>query len=196
MARRDADEVGKALGPALERPHRWEGHETYQVFFVRSFQGKPVLARELLARGPIPDLLEFATAHLLELRYHDDLLDRELHRLYDELEGGGNLVTHVLTRKYRKLQRKTARLLLELSEMIERLENAVKIVGDFYLARLYQSAVRRFRLAAWQETVLRKQKLLAEVNDLTGAAADTSRSELLEVAIILLILWEVVAALR
>ena len=102
----------------------------------------------------------------------------------------------MLTRKFRKLQRQTAALLLELSEMIERLENAVKIVGDFYLARLYQRAVRRFRLAAWQETVLRKQKLLAEVNDLTGDAADTSRSELLEVAVILLILWEVVAALR
>ena len=248
IARRDADEVGKALGPALERPHRWEGHETYQVFLVRSFQGKVVRAREVLTRGriaalllgetsstplsaaerqdvlshhfsyletdlavvhwnsafvlepsgvdDIPDLLEFATAHLLELRYYDDLLDRELHRLYDELEGGGNLVSHVVTRKYRKLQRQTAALLLELSEMIERLENAVKIVGDFYLARIYQSAVRRFRLAAWQETVLRKQKLLAEVNDLTGAAADTSRSELLEVAIIILILWEVVAALR
>jgi hypothetical protein len=248
IARRDADEVGKALGPALERPHRWEGHETYQVFLVRSFQGKVVRAREVLTRGriaalllgetsstplsaaerqdvlshhfsyletdlavvhwnsafvlepsgvdDIPDLLEFATAHLLELRYYDDLLDRELHRLYDELEGGGNLISHVVTRKYRKLQRQTAALLLELSEMIERLENAVKIVGDFYLARIYQSAVRRFRLAAWQETVLRKQKLLAEVNDLTGAAADTSRSELLEVAIIILILWEVVAALR
>jgi hypothetical protein len=247
-ARRDADEVCKALAPALERPHRWEGHESYQVFFVRSFQGRVVRARDLLVRAPIPalllgeasatplsaserqdvlshhfsyletdlavvhwnsafvlepsgvddvpDLLEFATAHLLELRYYDALLDRELHRLYDELEGGGNLVTHVLTRKFRKLQRQTAALLLELSEMIERLENAVKIVGDFYLARLYQGAVRRFRLAAWQETVLRKQKLLAEVNDLTGDAADTSRSELLELAVILLILWEVVAALR
>jgi len=247
-ALRDADEIGKALAPALERPHRWEGHETYQVFYVRSFLGPPARASDLLSGGPIPalllgetsptpisaaerqdvlshhfsyletdlavvhwnsafvlepsglddvpDLLEFATAHLLELRYYDHLLDRELHRLYDELEKGGNLVTHVLTRKFRTLQRQTATLLLELSEMIERLENAVKIVGDFYLARLYQSAVRRFRLAAWQETVLRKQKLLAEVNDLTGAAADTSRSELFEIAIFLLILWEVVAALR
>ena len=53
----------------------------------------------------VPDLLEFATAHLLELRYYDDLLDRELHRIYDELEGGGNPLTHVVTRKYRKLQR-------------------------------------------------------------------------------------------
>jgi len=143
----------------------------------------------------VPDLLEFATAHLLELRYYDALLDRELHRIYDELEKGGTPVVHLVTFKYRRLQRETAALLLELSEMIERLENAVKIVGDFYLARLYQSAVKRFRLPAWQETVLRKQKLVAEVNDLAGDAADTNRSELMELAIILLIVYEIMAAI-
>ena len=142
----------------------------------------------------IPDLLEFATAHLLELRFYDEYLDRELHRIYDELEGGGGQLANVLTRKFRRLQRRTAALLLDLSETIERLENAVKIVGDFYLARVYTAAVRRFRLASWQETVLRKQKLVAEVNDLTGNAADTSRSELLEIVVILLISYEVVAA--
>ena len=78
--------------------------------------------------------------------------------------------------------------------MIERLENAVKIIGDFYLARLYRSALRRFRLPAWQQTVLRKQKLLAEVNGLLNDAADVRRSELLELTIILLILWEILYA--
>ncbi|HEX9399527.1 MAG TPA: hypothetical protein VF912_05400 [Anaeromyxobacter sp.] len=247
-ARREADELARALGAALERPHAWEGLESYQVFFVRRFEDGPVRALDLLARAPIPelllgetsgvplspaerqeilthhftyleddlavlhwnsalvvepsgvedipDLLEFATAHLLELRYYDALLDRELHRIYDEIEAGGSPVADIVTRRYRKLQRDTAALLLELSEMIERLENAVKIVGDFYLARLYQAAVRRFRLPAWQETVLRKQKLVADVNDLTGDAADTSRSELLEIAIIALIVFEIVAALR
>jgi hypothetical protein len=246
-ARRDAESIAAALGPALERPHAWEGLESYQVFFVRSFEDGPHRAPELLAGAPIPelllgetsavplshaerqdvlahhfsylendlavvhwnsafvfepsgvedipDLLEFATAHLLELRYYDDLLDAALHRIYDEIEAGGSPVANILTRRYRKLQRRTAALLLEISEMIERLENAVKIVGDFYLARLYQAAVRRFRLPAWQETVLRKQKLIAEVNDLIGDAADTSRSELMELAIILLILYEIVAAL-
>jgi len=55
--------------------------------------------------------------------------------------------------------------------------------------------VKRFRLAAWQETVLRKQKLVAEVNDLTGDVADTSRSEVMEMVVILLISYEVVAAI-
>jgi hypothetical protein len=247
-ARREAEDVARALGAALERPHAWDGLESYQVFFVRRFVDGPVPAGELLAAAPIPelllgetsdvrlsraereeilthhftyleddlavlhwnsalvvepsgvedipDLLEFATAHLLELRYYDALLDRELHRIYDEIEAGGSPVANIFTRKYRRLQRETAALLLELSEMIERLENAVKIVGDFYLARLYQSAVRRFRLPAWQETVLRKQKLVADVNDLIGDAADTSRAELLEITIVLLILFEIVAAFR
>ncbi len=105
-------------------------------------------------------------------------------------------MANLVTRKYRRLQRETAALLLELSEMIERLENAVKIVGDFYLARVYQAAVKRFRLPSWQETVLRKQKLVAEVNDLTGDAADTSRAELLELVIILLIAYEIIAAFK
>ena len=247
-ARHDAEELARALGNALERPHTWDGLESYQVFFVRRFEGGPVRAQDLLAGAPvpelllgetsavplspeerqevlshhfsyleddlavlhwnsalvvepsgvqdIPDLLEFATAHLLELRYYDALLDRELHRIYDEIEAGGSPVANILTRRYRKLQRDTAALLLELSEMIERLENAVKIVGDFYLARLYLAAVRRFRLPAWQESVLRKQKLVADVNDLTGEAADTSRAELLEIAVIALIVLEILAALR
>ncbi len=244
-ARREADELCRDLAPALERPHAWEGLETYHVFLVRAFD-RPLPAREVLERAPlaplllgetsatplsdqeeadvvkhhfsyladdlavvdwnsaflyepsgvadIADLLEFATAHLLELRYYDALLDRELSAIYDEMEGGRGL-ERLFTRRYARLQRRTAALLLELSEMIERLENGVKIVGDFYLARLYQAAVRRFRLPAWQEDVLRKQRLLADVNRLLNDAADVRRGELLETTIILLILWEILWAL-
>jgi hypothetical protein len=245
-ARREAVALCRELAPALERPHEWEGLESYHVVFVRRFEEGQVTADQLLADAPIaelvigetsgvplsaaerqdilahnftyqvddlalvhwngafvyessgvediPDLLEFATAHLLELRYYDALLDRELHSIYDEIEAGGSPVRNIVTFRYRKLQRRVTGLLFEISEMIERLENAVKIVGDFYLARLYQGAVRRFRLAAWQETVLRKQRLVSEANDLIGDSADTSRAELLELTIILLIAYEIVAA--
>jgi hypothetical protein len=244
-ARREATELCRALGGALERPHEWDGLETYAVFLVRAFE-QPATAREVLERAPlarlllgetspvplapveaadvvkhhfsyleddlavvdwnsafvyepsgvndIPDLLEFATAHLLELRYYDALLDRELHEIYDEMEAARG-VSALFTRRYGRLQRRTAALLLELSEMIERLENGVKIVGDFYLARLYQAAVGRFRLPAWQWDVLRKQRLLADVNRMLKDAADVRRADLFEVTIILLIAWEVLWAL-
>ncbi len=244
-ARAEADELCRIFATALEKPHTWEGLETYHVFLVRRLQ-EPAKAHEALALAPIaelllgetsatplsqgersdvtkhafsyleddlavvdwngafllepsgvgdiPDLLEFATAHLLELRYYDALLDRELHAIYDEIDAG-RATPNVFTRRYSKLQRRTAALLLELSEMTERLENAVKIVGDFYLARVYQRAVRRFRLPDWQGTVLRKQELLAGVNDLLNDAANTRRAELLELTVILLILWEILYAL-
>jgi hypothetical protein len=243
-ARQEARDVAAALGTALARPHEWEGTETYQVIFVRAFEGAAG-PRELLAEAPlaelvlgetspvplsdaeradvlgnrfsyladdlavvdwncafvlepsgvfdIPDLLEFATAQLLELRYYDALLDRELHEIYDELERGPG-ARNPFTRRHGKLRNRTAALLVELNEMTERLENAVKIIGDFYLARLYQGAIRRFRLPAWQDAVLRKQRLLAGVHQLLNDAADTRRAELLELTIILLILWEVLYA--
>jgi hypothetical protein len=247
-ARAEAGELGRAIAPAVENPHVWEGLETYQVFFVRKLE-VPAPAQEVLSRAPvaelllgetsatrlsssersdvlkhafsyleddlavvdwnsafllepsgvgdIPDLLEFATAHLLELRYYDALLDRELGAIYREIDARHATLAAapgIFTRRYMKLQRRTAALLLEISEMTERLENAVKIIGDFYLARLYQSAVRRFRLRAWEESVLRKQELLAGVNALLADAANTRRAELLEVTIILLILWEILYA--
>jgi len=244
-ARAEAEELARALAPTLERPHRWEGLETYQVFFVRALE-QPASAAEVLAGAPIaelllgetsevplsrderndvlghaysyladdlavvdwnsafllepsgvgdiPDLLEFATAHLLELRYYDALLDRELHAIYDELGAKGGFAD-LFTLRQARLQRRTAALLLELSEMTERLENAIKIVGDFYLARLYQSSVRRFRLPAWQESVLRKERLLSGVNELMKGTADRRRGELLELTVILLITWEILYAL-
>ena len=243
-ARAEAGELGRAIAPALENPHVWEGLETYQVFFVRRLE-EPTRAQEALDHAPIaelllgetsatrlshsertdvlkhafsyleddlavvdwnsafllepsgvsdiPDLLEFATAHLLELRYYDALLDRELGVIYREIDAR-RAGPNVFTRRYMKLQRRTAALLLEISEMTERLENAVKFIGDFYLARLYQGSVRRFRLPAWEESVLRKQKLLAGVNELLNDAANTRRAELLEITIILLILWEILYA--
>jgi hypothetical protein len=242
-ARQEAEEICRALAPALERPHRWDGLETYLVFLVKAFD-PPVPAGQVLESAPlarlllgetsptplsgqesadvlkhhfsylsddlavvdwnsafllepsdvadIADLLEFATAHLLELRYYDALLDRELSGIYGEMQVGR--LERLFTRRYARLQRRTAALLLEISEMTERLENAVKIAGDFYLARLYQAAVRRFRLPAWQEDVLRKQRLLADVNRLLNDAADIRRGELLEITIILLILWEILWA--
>ena len=243
LARRESEDLARALAPALSRPHSWEGHETYTIFLVRSFDrrvtwpellGEASLPRLLLGeRDPtplsaaeredvlkhhfsyletdlavvdwnsafvhepsghadIPDLLEFATAHLLELRYYDALLEGELGRIYDEIEATGG--PKLLSRRYDRLVRQTAALLLELSEMVERLENAVKIVGDFYLARLYQAALRRFRLPSWKESVLRKQALLSDVNRMLSDNADTRRGELLEVTVIALIAWEILYA--
>ena len=141
----------------------------------------------------VPDLLELATAQLLELRFYDAFLDREIESIRAEVERTGD--AGLFTRRYNRLLRRTAALLVDMSGMIERVENAVKIVGDFHLARLYQAALRRFRLPAWRDSVLRKHRTLSDVNRVLADGADTRRAELLEITVIALIAWEVLWAL-
>jgi hypothetical protein len=145
--------------------------------------------------GDVPDLLEIASAQLLELRYYDDLLDREINRIYDEIARKRGRLIKLLRSDYAQLRRHAMVLMLEVGEFTERVENSLKIVGDFYLARVYQGAVHRSRISAWQESVDRKEAQLAQIYDLLKGEVDNGRMVLLEATIVVLILFEIVMAL-
>src|SRR5690606_36929498 len=98
--------------------------------------------------------------------------------------------------EYGDLRRKVMMLMLEIDEFTERVENSLKIIGDFYLARVYRSAVRRFRIPSWHQSVDRKQALLGQVYDLLKGEVDIDRSILLEATIVALIVIEIVMALQ
>jgi hypothetical protein len=144
----------------------------------------------------IPDVLEIVNAQLLELRYYDDLLDRSIKGVY---EGGlrtqRGAALRIFTSPYRRSARKALRTLLEMSEFIERVENSLKIIGDFYLARVYEGAVKRLRIRQWQASVTRKQQMLAQVYALLRGEVDTDRALTLEGMIVVLIVLEMVLAL-
>jgi hypothetical protein len=144
----------------------------------------------------IPDILEFATSQLLELRYYDGLLDLELARIYDDFDVARRRRRALFRSPYERLARVVLRRLVELTEFTERVDNALKVVGDFYLARVYQSAVRRFRIGNWQASVDGKQALVAQAYNLLKGEVDIRRSTLLEIVVIVLILLELVTAVR
>jgi hypothetical protein len=154
------------------------------------------LVVEPSASRAIPDILEFATSQLLELRYYDGVFDRELARIYDDLGEVRQRPFAVVRDPYSRLARAVLLRLVELTEFTERVDNALKVVGDFYLARVYQSAVRRFRIAAWQQSVDGKQQLIAQAYGFIKGEIESRRSTLLEIIVIVLILAELVTALR
>jgi uncharacterized Rmd1/YagE family protein len=75
------------------------------------------------------------------------------------------------------------------------LAERVKVIGDFYLARVYESAVRRLRIHAWQSSVDAKQALLAQAYGLVRGEIDARRSTVLELVVIALIVVELLLAL-
>jgi len=137
----------------------------------------------------VPDILEFALTHLLEMRYYDDLLDQRLGSLYDDIERSkGRMVRG----KFSQIYQEASSRYIEFSEFTERVENSLKVVGDFYLATVYRAANRRFRLSDWQHNITRKMNLLAQVSSLLQGELNMRRSHWLEIIIILLIAVEVV----
>lgn len=145
----------------------------------------------------IPDILELASSQLLELRYYDELFDAELAQVYRELDRArGRRITDIVRNPWVNLGRRVVRRLVELSEFAERVDNTLKVIGDFYLARVYESAVRRFRIRAWQASIDAKQALLAQAHTLIRSEIDARRTTLLELVVIVLIVLEVLLALR
>ena len=141
----------------------------------------------------VPFVLELATSQLLEFRYYDGIIERELARVYDHVEKAR---PRIIRSPYGALTRQVMRRLMELTEFTERVDNAIKSVGDFYLARVYLSAINRFRVPDWRESVESKLGLISRAYSLLKGEVEVSRAQLLEIIVVVLILIEVVAALR
>jgi hypothetical protein len=141
----------------------------------------------------VPFVLELATSQLLEFRYYDTLVERELARVYDHVERAR---TKILRSPYAQLTKDMLRRYMELTEFTERTDNAIKSVGDFFLARLYLAAMKRFRVAEWRESVESKLEIVSRAYELLKSDVEVSRTQLLEIIVVILILVELLAAFR
>lgn len=137
----------------------------------------------------VPLVIEFALGQLLEMRYYDDVLDQKLNTLYNEVAGRKK---GILSNKYSRLAEEAGQIYLETAEIVETVENSLKVVGDFYLATIFRMASKRFRFDDWQKSINEKLSNLAEVSKLLHSEVNESRNHMLEIIIIVLITIEVV----
>ncbi|MCM0607118.1 MAG: hypothetical protein KA715_13595 [Xanthomonadaceae bacterium] len=139
----------------------------------------------------VPEVLEFALTQMMEMRYYDDLLDDRLYDLYDEIEKTRG---SIFKSSFSKLAREASTRFIEFSEFIERIDNSLKVVGDFYLATIFRGASAKFRIRDWQESVTQKMDLMARVSELLSAEVHAGRSLILETIVVLLIATEILTA--
>ena len=88
--------------------------------------------------------------------------------------------------------KRLARLQVDAALLYESIQNALKLVGDQYLARLMSAAGRRFHLSRWESSILRKIEVLESIDAKVKDAQAHRRSEILDWIIIALIAFEVV----
>ncbi len=182
----------RPLSPSAQQdllPHRFS--YTTEDFVALTWESALVVE-------PDPDdedveyVLEFANAQLLELRVFDALLDAELPRVYDRVTAVRTASALHVARPYRRLLAELQTQVADVTDIVERSENAFKVTDDVYLARIYLAALEIFRGAAWRGGIDRKLEIMRDTYSMLNAESQAIRGEALEVAIVLLIVLEVV----
>jgi hypothetical protein len=142
----------------------------------------------------VADILGVAHAQLLELRYYNDLLDAELPLMYDRIEAARRALAGLARRRYASLARTLHTLVAEVTEVSERIDNALVVTEDVYLAKVYGAALQQHRVQDWSTAVDRKLAIIRDAYTALYDEATSARAEYLEIAIVVLILFEIVMA--
>lgn len=143
----------------------------------------------------VADILEVANAQLLEFRYYDELLDDELPRMYEMVRRARRPLNLLASRRFADLARRLYTLVAEVTELTEKAENVLRVTEDVYLARVYLAALGIFRVPTISASVQGKLAIIRDTYAALYEEASSSRGELLEFAIILLIVIEIGIAL-
>jgi len=143
----------------------------------------------------VADVLEMANAQLLEIRTYDEMLDEELPRMRAMVEATRRRANLLAARRYGRLARRLHTLVAEVTELAERVDNALQVTEDVYLARVYAAAMELFRVEAVKIAVDRKLAIIRETYTALHDEAAGARAELLEIAILALIALEIVLSL-
>jgi hypothetical protein len=136
------------------------------------------------------EIFEYANSQLLEFRYYDDLLDTELAHIYDNLQTPRWY--HVFGRRYVRAAQRLHAVYIDVNELTDKMENALKMVGDVYAARLYALAAARLGLDRWKQNVEEKLDTLDDIYRFTVEQTQMSRGHLLELTIILILVLELI----
>jgi hypothetical protein len=139
-------------------------------------------------------VLEYAKMQLLEFRYYDGLMTRVLSSVYDALERSRN----VLFSRW-KLPREANRLntiRLDVMELTERIDNAIKFVSDAYFAQVYRLASGRMGVPDYRELVDEKLRTVGELYDFMVDQFNQARSFVLELGIAILLTLDVILLFR
>jgi hypothetical protein len=160
-----------------------------------SWNGALLVEPDPLAAGTATDLLEFANVELLLLRSYDADLEAELPRMYGRIAAARRRLALPLVRPYNRLLNDVQRLVIEITEVTERIDNALKVTDDVYWNRLYSTMLNVMRIHLWRAGVEHRLALLRETYDMLHDQAEAERSAALEWIVIILILFEIIMAL-
>ncbi|MCU1337700.1 MAG: hypothetical protein JWO19_3281 [Bryobacterales bacterium] len=139
--------------------------------------------------APTIQLLEYANTQLLEFRHYDEVLTRVLNNVYRMLERGGGFL-----RRW-KMAGEAERLnamRLDVRELAERTDNAIKFLSDMFYARAYRVAASRVGVPDYRNLVDQKLRIAGELYEFMVNEFHQARAFVLEAMVVAILVIELV----
>ncbi|MGO8818913.1 MAG: hypothetical protein ACLQVG_30105 [Terriglobia bacterium] len=139
--------------------------------------------------APSIQLLEYANTQLLEFRHYDAVLTQVLKGVYRSLDkGGGFLSRWKLAREAERLNA----LRLEVTELTERIDNAIKFLSDMFYARLYRLAATKVGVPDYRDLVDEKLRTAGELYQFMVSKFHQARGFVLELGVVIILIIELI----
>ena len=139
------------------------------------------------------EFFESANIQLLELQFFDRLLDGTLKGFYlKPLTIPLKAYIPLLGRRLETSISKLARLKVDISVIVERLESSIQMVGDAYYSKLYSMLNEKLSLGSWKEAINKKLDIISDLYNTYQHRLETLQEEILTVVIIVLIAFEAI----
>jgi hypothetical protein len=135
-------------------------------------------------------LLQYANSQLLEFRHYDELLTVELENVYDFLEKGGT-GTWARWRTARAAS-KLHTVLLDVNELTERADNAIKFLSDMFSARLYKLCAQKVGVPDYKDLVQEKLHTAEDLYRFMIEQFNQSRAFVLELMVVVILIIELI----
>src|SRR5215470_11863705 len=135
-------------------------------------------------------LLQYANSQLLEFRHYDELLTVELENVYDFLEAGG---TGLWSRwRTARAAAKLHTVLLDVNELTERADNAIKFLSDMFSARLYKLCAQKVGVPDYKDLVQEKLHTAEDLYRFMIEQFNQSRAFVLELMVVVILIIELI----
>ena len=135
-------------------------------------------------------LLEYANSQLLEFRHYDELLTRELTSVYEFMENG----SMGIMARWRTAKRASRlhTVLLDVGELTERADNAIKFLSDMFSARLYKVAANKLGVTDYKNLVNEKVHTAEELYRFMVEQFHQSRAFVLELMVVIILIIDLI----
>ncbi len=135
-------------------------------------------------------LLQYANSQLLEFRHYDELMTKELENVYDFLESGG---TGLWSRwRTARAAAKLHTVLLDVNELTERADNAIKFLSDMFSARLYKLCAQKVGVPDYKDLVKEKLQTAEDLYKFMVEQFNQSRAFVLELMVVVILIIELI----